>query len=164
MDKISSKFVSGKDNLVKLVLSIAIPVLVGMTSGFFTDAQSEWYLGLQGPFFQPPGWLISIVWITLYILMGIAFYMIWKKGFSENKKPIALFSIQLAINFSWSFVFFTFQSLWGGLIVMLIMLFFVVWTAWEFYKVSKKAGYLFIPYIVWIFIAMSVNIAFIILN
>jgi len=149
---------------MKLILSIAIPIVVGMTSGFLTDPQSEWYLALEGPFFQPPGWLISIVWITLYILMGVALYMIWKRGFRENKKPITLFFIQLAINFSWSFVFFTFQSLWGGLIVMLLMLFFVAWTAWEFYKVSKKAGYLFIPYIVWILIAMSVNIAFIILN
>lgn len=151
-------------NFIKLIISIIVPLIVGFTSGFLTDPTSEWFLSLQGPFFQPPGWLISIVWTVLYILMGIALYFVWKKGFSENKKPIALFSIQLAINFSWSFVFFTFQSLWGGLIVMLIMLFFVVWTAWEFYKVSKKAGYLFIPYIVWIFIAMSVNIAFIILN
>ncbi len=153
-----------RNKFFKLVTSIGIPVLAGMISGFLTNPQSEWYISLEGPFFQPPGWLIGIIWIILYILMGIALYMIWEKGFSENKKPIGLFFIQLAINFSWSFVFFTFQSLWGGLITMLVMLFFVVWTAWEFYKVSKKAGYLFIPYIIWILIAMSVNVAFIILN
>jgi len=107
-------------NYLKFIISILLCQLAGFIGSFFTRDSLGWYYTLTKPSFRPPNWLFGPVWIVLYLLMGIALYMIWKRGFksSESKYPIIIFIIQLAINASWSIVFFGARSIGGGLIVI----------------------------------------------
>ena len=97
------------NNILKLVIAIAIPLIVGSTSGFFTITGVEsWYQTIQKPSWNPPSWIFGPVWTSLYIMMGIALFLIWKSPMSSDVKrtAILLFAIQLVLNFFWSFIFY----------------------------------------------------------
>jgi benzodiazapine receptor len=86
----------------RLIISIIIPLLIGAISGFFTsEAVNGWYLTIQKPSFNPPNWIFAPVWTTLFILMGIAFYLIWKSDDNTKVKRQAMlfYGIQLGLNF-----------------------------------------------------------------
>ena len=153
-------------NLVKLLVSIALPLGIGAVAGIFTaQAVPEWYATLNRPSFSPPNWLFGPVWTTLYILMGISLYLIWKQDKSKERDlAILSFIIQLTLNFAWSFIFFYFNRiglalieiilLWLGIIVMLI----------QFYKIKPVAAYINIPYLLWVSFASILNASYYLLN
>jgi tryptophan-rich sensory protein len=124
-----------------------------------------WYLALNKPFFTPPNWVFGPVWITLYLLMGIAFFMVWNKGLNKKTKPaLQIFGIQLGLNTLWSIVFFGFQSMLGGLVTIVLLWLAIAWTIAKFWKISRPAGWLLVPYIVWVTIATALNAAVWLLN
>ena len=147
------------NKFLKLCLCIIIPLLIGAVSGFATASSiNTWYVTLHKPFFNPPNYLFGPVWTTLYILMGVSFYMILQSRNSKYKKgAIYLFCIQLFLNFCWSFIFFKFQYLGLTLIEIIMMwisiLAMIIWFA----KLNKTAAYLQIPYLCWVSFATVLN-------
>lgn len=138
----------------------------GIGSIFTIPAISTWYASLEKPAFTPPNWIFSPVWITLYLLMGIAVFLIWRVGLREEGVlgAFTIFWAQLIVNILWSVVFFGFESPLGGVILILILWAAILITIIRFFKISNIAGALLIPYIIWVSIASYLNIGIWILN
>lgn len=115
-----------------------------------------WYLNLNKSILTPPGYIFSIVWTILYILMSISVWIIWKK---ENKItfPIQLYIIQLILNFAWSPVFFRYRMINESLFLLLLIWMLVFIIIDLFYSINKKAGLLLIPYLIWLTFALYLN-------
>jgi benzodiazapine receptor len=133
---------------------------------FTTPAIPTWYAALQKPGFTPPNAVFSPVWITLYLLMAIAVFLIWRKGLkAEGVRPaFIVFWTQLVLNVLWSVVFFGLKSPLGGVIVILLLWFAILFAIVRFFPISRLAAWLLIPYIVWVSIAASLNIGVWLLN
>jgi len=147
-------------NIVKGIVAIAIPLLVGGASGFFTiTGVDSWYQTINKPSWNPPNWVFGPVWTTLYIMMGIALFLVWKEDTSEELKKIAiaLFSVQLILNFFWSFIFFNQQQPGWALVEIIAMWFFILLTIFAFAQVNKTAAWLLVPYISWVSFATILN-------
>jgi len=147
-------------NLGKLVSAIVICQLAGVIGSIFTNTSVQtWYTELKKPSFAPPGWFIGTVWITLYTLMGISLYLIWNKGLRNKriKEAISIFFVQLVLNSIWSILFFGLQSPFFALIEIIILWIAILFTILKFYRISKNAGLLLIPYIVWVSVALVLN-------
>jgi len=157
----------GAIEILKLVVSVLICQFAGFIGSFFTTPSiPTWYATLNKPFFTPPSWLFAPVWITLYTLMGISAFLVWRKGVSDQHVRTALitFAVQLILNVLWSAVFFGLRSLFGGLIVIAILWVAIFLNILNFHKISTTAGVLLIPYILWVSIAATLNFSVLILN
>lgn len=151
--------VDGKVNIGNLIISILLSEGVGFIAGIFNQENMK-YIDIKKPFFSPPAYVFPIVWVILYFLMAVAAYRIWMlKGENVNiKKAIGLYLFQLALNFLWPFLFFKF-SLYGLAFVEIIILFiFIFLTTIKFSKLDKKAGYLMVPYLIWVGFAAVLNL------
>jgi translocator protein len=147
---------------MKLIISILIPLLVGSTAGFFTSAGvNGWYAAATKPWFNPPNWLFAPVWTTLYIMMGIALFLVWKSDADKTVKPAAiiLFAVQLILNFFWSFIFFKTQQLGWAFAEIIAMWIMILFTILWFGKISSAAAWLLVPYISWVSFASVLNYA-----
>jgi len=147
-------------NIAKLVLTIVICQSAGIIGSIFTSTSVQtWYVKLQLPSFAPPGWFIGTIWIILYTLMGISLYLVWNKGLRNKlvKNSLYLFGLQLILNALWSFLFFGLQSPLFGLVEIIFLWVFIALTILKFYRTSKTAAYLLIPYIVWVSVALMLN-------
>jgi translocator protein len=154
-------------NVVKLILALAASLCAGLIGSMFTTSKiPTWYAALQKPSFTPPNWLFAPAWTVLYILMGIAAFLVWKKGLNNTdvRKALILFLVQLVLNALWSVVFFGMQSTYGGVVVIVILWVAILMTLLQFFKISKAAGGLMIPYILWVTYAASLNISIWIMN
>lgn len=150
-----------------LLTFILICELAGAFGSFFTrETLSSWYVYLNKPSFMPPSWVFAPVWTLLYFIMGIAGYLVWSKGWSDQKVKgcLILFFLQLLVNASWSFLFFGLCSPLYGLWGICVLWGLVLLTTLNFYSVSKAATYLFIPYIVWVTFATVLNQQILALN
>ncbi|MBP8115793.1 MAG: tryptophan-rich sensory protein [Chitinophagaceae bacterium] len=148
------------NNTLKLIIAIAIPVAVGGISGFFTaTGVDSWYQTINKPSWNPPGWIFGPVWTTLYVMMGIALFLVWKSDSSDilKKTAIALFAIQLILNFFWSFIFFDQQQIGWALLEIIVMWIFILLTIFAFGNVSKLAAWLLVPYVSWVSFATILN-------
>lgn len=139
-------------NLQKLVISIIATVGIGSLGGIFTISEiPNWYANLTKPSFNPPNWIFGPVWTSLYTMMGISFYLIWKQKESElRKKAIQLFVIQFVLNFFWSIIFFSMHAIGAALIEIIVMWILILITIIQFSKLSKAAAWLLVPYIAWV--------------
>jgi tryptophan-rich sensory protein len=138
---------------IKLVISIVVPLVVGGISGFFTKPEiSTWFQTIKKPDWQPPNWLFGPIWTILYIMMGIAFYLIWKKDAEASKKrtAVTLWIVQLVLNFFWSFVFFKQHQIDWALGEIVILWFFILLTIFTFARINKMAAWILVPYISWV--------------
>ena len=146
-------------NIVKLILSLVICQLAGFIGSIFTTpAISTWYASLNKPSFNPPNWIFAPVWISLFLLMGISLWLVWQK---EKKKNIStafvFFSIQLVLNAMWSAFFFGMQNPLYALIDIALLWLAILATILSFWKISRPAAYLLVPYIVWVTFAAVLN-------
>ena len=149
-----------KGDTLKLVVSILLCQLAGVIGGLFTASSvNTWYATLNKPSFNPPNWLFSPVWITLYFLMGIALFLVWRKRRQAENVKIAvyLFGVQLILNILWSLLFFGLKMPLLALIEIIILWGFILITLQKFKKISKLAGYLFVPYLLWVSFAVALN-------
>jgi translocator protein len=149
-------------NVIKLLVSLLIPLAVGGISGYLTsEAIPGWYATLQKPSFNPPNWIFGPVWTTLYLLMGIGFFMVWRLPATTPYRNAALgaFAIQLTLNFFWSLIFFRWHQLGWAFAEIICMWIFILITIYLFHKVKPIAGYLQIPYILWVSFASVLNLA-----
>lgn len=149
---------------LKLFASFAMTFLIAfLGSSVTTPGVDTWYQTINKPIFNPPNWIFAPVWTLLYILMAIAFYLVWtNKGF--KKIHFKLYVNQLLLNYLWSFMFFFLQKpLWAFINIVLLIAFVAVMCN-LFYKVNKTAGYLILPYLLWISFASVLNFAIVLLN
>ncbi len=153
--------------LTLFLFSVGICLLAGAVGSTFTIKYiPTWYAGLAKPFFAPPNWLFGPAWTTLYILMGIALFLILLKwtGKASEKKAVGFFGMQLVLNIFWSFLFFALQNPLLAFIEIIVMWFAILATILSFYKISKPAAYLLIPYIAWVSFASILNLSIWFLN
>jgi benzodiazapine receptor len=151
----------------KLVVSIVACLAAGAIGSIFTrSAIPTWYATLEKPVFSPPNWLFAPVWTLLYILMGIAAFLVWRKGSDDRQVKTALivFLIQLIINASWSVVFFGLESPLFGLVVISVLWVAILVTVIQFYKISRAASVLLWPYLLWVTFAAVLNSSIWLLN
>ena len=161
-----NKFMKLKD-VPKLVLAIGVSELAGIIGSVFTVSSIQsWYTTLTKPALNPPSWVFGPVWTTLYALMGIAAYLIWKQGWRKREVKIALgvFGVQLFLNAMWSIMFFGQQNPGLALINIVLLWLTIIWTMVVFSNISKPAMYLLVPYILWVSFATYLNYAIWILN
>ena len=150
-----------------LIKNLAIPLLVGIISGFATkSANEEFSMNAVQPSFTPPPWVFPVVWTILYILMGISAYLIETSNYNTGKKNRALITyyISLLFNFCWSFIFFTFNQYLFAFIWLLILLALVIIYTIKYFKISTTAGVMNIPYIIWLIFAGILNFSVYLLN
>lgn len=154
-----------KINYKKLILNIAIPLVVGGLSALFTMKSMEDFKVLNKPPLSPDGWLFPVVWTVLYILMGIASYLVCTSGKpARSKTALTVYGIQLAFNFLWSIIFFSVKAYLFAFVWLIILLILIIINTVLFYRINKKAGYLLIPYILWVTFAGYLNLAIYLLN
>lgn len=153
-------------NIFRLIISILIPLIIGFAGSFFTASSVDsWYATINKPSFNPPGWIFAPVWTTLYILIGLSFYLVWRNNFGEaRKKVISIYFMQLIFNLLWSVLFFGLKSPLLGFIDIILLLIFIIANTIIFYKISKTAGYLLIPYLLWVSFASILNFSIFLLN
>lgn len=141
----------------KLIISILIAQSFGIIGSIATyPSIPTWYASLNKSPLVPPNWLFAPMWITLFTLMGIAFYFIWGK--KSNCTAKTLYFTQLGMNSLWSIIFFGLRSLIFGAIEIIFLWFFILATLIEFKAIDKKAGYLLLPYLAWVTAATLLNI------
>lgn len=146
-------------NFLKLIGSIFICFLPGIIGGFFTaNNLYPWYDTLIKPSFNPPSWVFSSVWSTLYTLMGISLFLVLKAEDSSDKKQgLMFFAVQLVLNGLWSIVFFGLHQILWAFIIIILLLLFIILSIWKFYRISKPAAYILIPYLLWVSFATILN-------
>ncbi len=153
-----------KLNYFKLITSIIICKLAGILGSIFTiSSVSSWYITLNKPFFNPPSWVFGPVWALLYLLMGISLYIVWNNKKRTNK-AITIFGIQLILNLLWSILFFGIQSPLLAFIEIMFLWFAILLSIIYFYRISRTAAYLLVPYILWVSFAAILNFSIYILN
>ncbi len=155
-----------KSDIIKLVISILIPLALGAIAGRFTaQAVPEWFASLNRPSFSPPNWIFGPVWTILYILLGISLFLIWKQIPSKvRNKALWIFSVQMFLNFIWSFLFFYFNQIGLALIVIIGLWLSITVMLVSFYKIKPLAAYLNVPYLLWITFASVLNAGYYFLN
>jgi len=155
----SKKYSGWKRRTIGVFISVSIAEGVGILSALLTKDTMGKYKELQQPLFSPPGWVFPIVWSILFLMMGIASYLIYYHGFEKAKVKNALvfYEIQLAFNFFWTIIFFRFGLRGFALLWILILLSLIVLAAVKFYKIDKIAAYLMTPYILWVSFASILN-------
>jgi len=170
-------------NIGKFITSLIICQMAGILGSIFTMPKiNTWYATLNKPSFTPPGWFIGLVWTILFFLMGISLYLVWSKNWeiklppeSDRKKAwnriseklwfgswreenaALIFALQLALNILWSVVFFGLRSPGFAFFEILMLWFAILYTIINFYRISKPASYLLIPYILWVTFASFLN-------
>jgi len=160
-----------KNNVSKLVVALllsALAAIVGSVPIIFTDGVAWYQDTLVKPFFAPPSWLFGPAWTVLFLLMAIAFWLVWMKWPAKDAKmAVALYLAQLCLNVVWNFLFFGQKNSTGmllGLIEIIILLAMIALTTYRFYQVDRRAGYLMVPYLLWVAFATCLNAAVWLMN
>ncbi len=148
------------NNTLKLIIAIVVSELAGIIGSVFTTPSiAGWYAGIVKPALNPPAWVFGPVWTTLFALMGIAAFLVWKKGLDRRDVKIALgiFIGQLVLNTLWSIIFFGLHSPGGALVEIVFLWLAILATIIAFYKISRPAAWLLVPYILWVSFAGYLN-------
>ncbi len=155
-----------KPKIKSLIISLVIPLAVGGLSALVSGGSMESFEALNKPPLSPPGWLFPVVWTILYILMGLASYLVYTANAPSYKKTSALafYAIQLFFNFMWSVIFFNLRAYLAAFIWLVLLLILIIITTVKFYNISKTAGLLMLPYIIWVAFAGYLNLAIYLLN
>jgi len=136
--------------------------LVGIVAGIFTTPGSPWFTALDKPSWNPPSWVFAPVWTTLYALMGVAVWRVWRLG--SHPGAVRLFLVQLALNFAWSFLFFNVEAPAIALADLLMLWVAIVATVLAFRRADAVAAALMLPYLAWTTFAAFLNAAIVRLN
>jgi benzodiazapine receptor len=150
-----------------IILFILFSEAAGIIGSVFTFSSiPTWYATLNKPSFSPPNWIFGPVWTILYALMGISAFLVWEKGIKNKEVASALkfFVIQLILNSSWSILFFGLHNPALAYLDIIVLWIFIALTAVNFYKIKKAAGYLLIPYLIWVTFASFLNLSITLLN
>ncbi len=150
----------------KLIACLAIPLVVGGVSSLLTGESMETFQSLNKPPLAPPGWLFPVVWTILFVLMGIASYLVFTAGKDRltTRAALTVYGIQLAVNFFWPVIFFNLGAYLFAFLWLILLWVLILATAILFYQLSKPAAWLLIPYLIWVTFAGYLNFGVFILN
>jgi len=155
------------NNFFKLVIAIVVAELAGIIGSVFTAPSiPTWYAELAKPALNPPAWIFGPAWTTLYFLMGVAAFLVWRRGLErkEVKTALTIFGGQLILNTIWSIIFFGLHNPFWALIEIIVLWLAILATILAFYKISRTAAYLLLPYILWVSFATYLNYSIWMLN
>ena len=147
-------------NTMKLIISIVCTVGLGLTGGLFTAPEIQgWFSHLNKPSWNPPNWLFAPVWTTLYLCMGIAFFLVWKTKATAHIKQwaIIIFIAQFMLNLAWSYIFFREHQPGWAFVDIIVLWLAIICTIAGFSRISKPAAWLLVPYIAWVSFAAILN-------
>ena len=156
----SNQRLSKKKRILIFIISVLIPLLIGAASAFLMPNMKSLYETFEKPWFSPPAYVFPIVWTILYIMMGIASYLVYIKKYEniDVSSAIFVYGIQLILNLLWTVIFFGFKLYGLAFIELIILFMFVVLTCWRFYKkAGKKPAILLLPYVLWLIYAGVLN-------
>lgn len=147
------------NKLAKAILSLAIPLGIGALGNLFTSPEIDgWYRTLEKPEWNPPNGVFGPVWTILYILMGIAFYLVWIADRRAGKKTaLTLYTLQLILNLGWSWIFFSRHETGWAVVEIAALWLFILLTIFSFARFNKAAAWLLVPYISWVSFAVILN-------
>ncbi|MBM3296886.1 MAG: tryptophan-rich sensory protein [Candidatus Aminicenantes bacterium] len=149
-------------DVLKLVLSLVACQAAGFLGSLATTPSiPNWYKSLAKPSFTPPSWVFGPAWITLYLMMGVALFLVWRKGLSAPgvKTALILFFVQLALNSLWSVLFFGLHQPFWAFVEIVVLWVFILLTLIAFWRISLPAGLLLVPYLLWVTFASALNFA-----
>jgi benzodiazapine receptor len=119
----------------------------------------EWYAALTKPVWTPPNAVFAPVWTVLYVLMGVAAWLVWRKaGFAGAGAPLTLFIVQLVLNALWSYLFFGAHQLLLAFVEVVALWIVILTTVVSFWRIVPAAGVLLIPYLCWVAFASALNV------
>jgi benzodiazapine receptor len=153
--------------IVRVICSVSACLLTGFLGSLATRSSIEsWYSQLSRPSFTPPDWTFGVVWPALYVIMGISAFLIWNKGLERSKVKTALgiFVVQLLLNGLWTPIFFSLHLIGLALVEIVILWVAILLTILSFWRVSRIASLLLLPYILWVSFAVFLNTSLFILN
>lgn len=152
-----------KKNIKNLIIAIIVPLGSGVLAGLLSRSSIRAFDSVAKPPLYPPAWLFPVVWTVLYILMGVASYLVYTSDASESKinRALSLYFIQLAFAFLWPIAFFVFSAYLFAFIWLVIMWALIVAATVMFFRIRRPAGFLMIPYILWVTFAGYLNFSFI---
>lgn len=155
-----------KNSKLKLLIFIAIPLVIGGLAALISGGGMDTFDKMAKPPLSPPGWLFPVVWTILYILMGIASFLVYTSSAPKKSKKNALilYAIQLFVNFLWPILFFALQMCTAAAVLIVILWLLVLANLLYFYKIKQATGYLLIPYLLWVTFATYLNIAICVIN
>ena len=148
----------------KIILAIIIPLAVGGLSALITMNQMELFETVAKPPLAPPRWFFPVAWTILYILMGIASYLLYIADTEEGREALVLYGVQLFFNFFWSIIFFNLEAYWFALIWLFIMWIIILLLLIKSRKVDERAFWLLLPYFIWTTFAFYLNFGIAVLN
>lgn len=154
-------------NIFKLIISLLLPLAVGWAGGIFTQNSIEdgWYGSLNQPSFNPPDEIFGPVWTVLYILMGISLYTVWSQVPGRKREnALGVFCLQLLLNFLWSLFFFYFKDIEIALLDIIALWIAIAIMIIAFARVKPWAGWINLPYLLWVSFATALNISYYLLN
>jgi len=147
-----------------LLVSLFIPLAVGGLSAYLTSGSMDIYKHLRQPPLAPPGWVFPIVWTILYLLMGTASYLVWVRDSTGRNGALMWYGIQLIFNFLWTLIFFNMRQYALAFFWLLGLWVLVLITTIRFFKEEPAAGWLMIPYVLWVAFAGYLNLGVWLLN
>ena len=150
-------------NIKNLIISIAIPLLVGIIGSLLGNS-SMGFDSINKPSFTPPGIVFPIVWTILYILMGISCYLIYSSNNPKKTKALRVYALQLIFNMLWTFFFFNLNWYLFSFFWIIVLIVLVSIMIYRFININKTAGYLQIPYLIWLIFASILNLSIYFLN
>lgn len=155
-----------KINYGKLLLSLALPLSAGVIGSVYTTPNViSWYPILLKPSWNPPSFVFGPVWTILYLCIGYSLYLVWQAGSSPKvTRTLWAFFLQLLLNAFWSYLFFSAKLLWIAYFEILFLLFAIAYNLILAYKVNKTAGWLLLPYFIWVSFASILNFTIASLN
>lgn len=153
-----------KIRLTELLIFIFSTELVGVLSGLIAGNSFGTYSEISKPPLSPPSWLFPLMWAILYAIMGASAYIVYYNNKENRKNNLILYGIQLFFNFIWSIIFFRFQLFGVSSAIIFILIALVIRMIMQFRKSNRIAGYINIPYLIWLIFALYLNIGIFILN
>lgn len=153
-------------DLLGLVGFVVICLLVSSIGGAITATSvGTWYQTLQKPPFNPPDWVFAPVWATLYMLMAIAGWRVWRHAqFELRWQALMVFAVQLGLNLAWSFLFFGLLRIDLAMVAIIILLITIIANTFLFWRIDRLAGAFFVPYVLWVVYAAALNASLWLLN
>ena len=143
-----------------LVVFVVICFSVAAVGGAITTPQvGNWYANLAKPDWTPPGWIFGPVWSVLYLGMAIAAWLVWRQEGLASVAPWGLFAAQLFLNLAWSWLFFGLRAPGAALLELVLLWMAILATTAVFWRRSKPAGLLLVPYLAWVTFAAALNFA-----
>lgn len=157
-----------KSNLVALAIALAVPFAVATIAGIVTSSSvSTWYPILKKPAWNPPAWVFGPVWTLLYLMMGIASWLVWQKRAQNQalvRRALSWYGLQLGLNLVWSVIFFGLRQVGLALIEIVILWSTLLITIVKFGHIRRDAAVLLLPYLLWMTFAAALNAAIWCLN